>query len=211
KRVCWDRIPIVQKLWRGESVLFPGAGGEQVPVTVYPRPVQKELNVWLLATQSDDSFIHAGEMGYNVFTMLYGLQLDAMAKKIALYRKAREKAGYDARTGVVSLMLHTMVNKNAATVEKAVEGPFKKYIKSSLDIHVKALQEQKGIKEEVTNEEKEKILEYAYYRYFKTCAVFGTPEDGRRVVDEAIEAGVNDIACLADFGVDYDLVRGSLP
>ncbi|WP_315824591.1 LLM class flavin-dependent oxidoreductase [Paraflavitalea speifideaquila] len=41
KQVCWDRIPIVQKLWRGETVLFPGPGGELVPVTVYPRPVQK--------------------------------------------------------------------------------------------------------------------------------------------------------------------------
>lgn len=128
KQICWDRIPIVQKLWRGETVVFPGAGGEQVPVAVYPRPVQKELNVWLLATKNDDSFIHAGEKGYHVFTMLYGMDLEAMAKKIALYRDARTKAGYDPETGVVSLMLHTMLHKDAETVASAVEQPFKKYI-----------------------------------------------------------------------------------
>lgn len=214
KQVCWDRIPIVQKLWRGETVIFPGPGGEQVPVTVYPRPVQKELKVWLLATKNDDSFIHAGKMGYHLFTMLYGMDLEAMGKKIALYRKAREEAGYDPKTGIVSLMLHTMIHKDAGTVEKAVEGPFKKYIKSSMDVHVKAMETGKGGNngnDEIGEAEKEKILDYAYHRYFKTGAVFGTIEDGKKMVDRAIGVGVNDIACLVDFGIDYDFVRSSLP
>jgi natural product biosynthesis luciferase-like monooxygenase protein len=211
KQVCWDRIPIVQKLWRGETVTFPGAGGEQVPVTVYPRPVQKELNVWLLATKADDSFIHAGKMGYNVFTMLYGMDLDAMAKKVALYRKSRQEAGYDPATGIVSLMLHTFIHKDAQTVAKAVESPFKQYIKSSMDVHIKAMQEFKQGPGDIGEMEKEKILEYAYHRYFTTGAIFGTVEDGKRVVDHAIRIGVNDIACLLDFGADYDQVRSSMP
>ena len=211
KQVCWDRIPLIQRLWRGETVVFPGAGGEQVPITIYPRPVQKELRIWLLATQSNDSFIHAGKMGYNVFTMLYGMDLEAMGKKIALYRKAREEAGYDPLTGIVSLMLHTMIHKDAQTVEKAVEGPFKKYIRSSMDVHIKAMTSGKEGSNEMGEDEKEKILEYAYYRYFKTGAVFGTVQDGKQVVDHAVRVGVNDIACLVDFGVDYDLIRSSMP
>jgi natural product biosynthesis luciferase-like monooxygenase protein len=211
KQVCWDRIPLVQKLWRGETVVFPGAGGEDVPVTVYPRPIQKELKVWLLATRSDDSFIHAGKMGYHLFTMLYGMDLEAMGKKIALYRNARRKAGYDPATGIVSLMLHTMLHKDAATVEHAVEAPFKEYIKSSLEVHVKAsMPGEKGDKD-LEEAEKEKILVYAYHRYFKTGAIFGAVKDGEKIVDQAIEAGVNDIVCLVDFGVDYDFVKGSLP
>ena len=211
KKICWDRIPMVQQLWRGDTVVFPGPNGEQVPVTVYPRPVQKELNVWLLATRSDDSFEHAGRMGYNLFTMLYGMDLEAMRGKIAIYRKAREEAGYDAATGKVSLMLHTMLLQDAAIVKSAVEEPFKKYIRSSLETHVRALQEGKPDAADMSDGEKEKILDYAYHRYFKTGAVFGTVEDGRRVVDHAIDIGVNDIACLVDFGVDYDLVRSSMP
>ncbi|MEL7147528.1 MAG: MupA/Atu3671 family FMN-dependent luciferase-like monooxygenase [Bacteroidota bacterium] len=208
KQICWDRIPMIQKLWRGETVTFSGVGGEEVPINVFPRPVQKELNVWLLATKADDSFIHAGKMGYNVFTMLYGIDLKAMGKKIDLYRKAREEAGYDPKTGIVSLMMHTMVHEDVATVEKAVEVPFKEYIKSSLNAHMTA----KGGGQNTLDEaEKEKMLSYAYHRYFKTGAVFGSVEDARQVVDEAIEVGVNDIACLVDFGVDYDMVRDSLP
>jgi hypothetical protein len=31
------------------------------------------------------------------------------------------------------------------------------------------------------------------------------------MVDEAVRAGVNDIACLMDFGVDYSFLKNSLP
>jgi natural product biosynthesis luciferase-like monooxygenase protein len=210
KKICWERIPIVQKLWRGETVIFPGAGGEEVPVTVYPRPTQHELNVWLLATKQDDSFIHAGKMGYNVFTMLYGLDLEGMREKVSLYRTARHEAGYHESSGVVSLMLHTMVHEDGATVKKAVEKPFKNYIKSSMEAHVKALYEGRTGDALPDEDEKKKIVEYAYQRYYTSSAIFGTVEDGRRVVDHAIEIGVNEIVCLLDFGVDYDLVRDSM-
>lgn len=211
KQVCWDRIPVVQQLWRGEAVVFPGPGGEPVQVTVYPRPLQKELKVWLLATKSDESFIHAGKMGYNLFTMLYGMDLEAMGRKITLYRQARKEAGYDPDTGIVSLMLHTMVHKDTRTVSEAVEKPFKQYIRSSLEAHVKAMQEGNKGGGQINEAEKEQMLDYAYHRYFSTGAIFGTVEEGRQTVDKAIAAGVNDIACLVDFGVDYDLVRDSLP
>ncbi|WP_425476365.1 LLM class flavin-dependent oxidoreductase [Paraflavitalea speifideaquila] len=108
-----------------------------------PPSGSKELNVWLLATKSDDSFIQAGKMGYHVFTMLYGMDLEAMGKKIALYRQSRKEAGYDPATGIVSLMLHTMVHRDEHTVSAAVERPFKQYIKSSMEVHVKALQDGK--------------------------------------------------------------------
>ena len=212
RSICGDRIPIIQKLWRGETVNFPGPGGEEIPITIYPRPVQKELNVWLLASQNDGAFSYAGKQGYNIFTMLYGINLEAMGKKIALYRKGREEAGLDPDTGIVSLMLHTLVHKDITTIQQAVERPFKEYIRSSLNAHVKAAVDAKADGAlEISDAEKQKMLEYSYQRYFKTGAIFGTVEQGKEVVDEAIRIGVNDIACLVDFGVDYSLVRGSYP
>jgi alkanesulfonate monooxygenase SsuD/methylene tetrahydromethanopterin reductase-like flavin-dependent oxidoreductase (luciferase family) len=139
------------------------------------------------------------------------MDLEAMGKKIALYRKAREEAGHDPATGIVSLMLHTMIHKDVETVEQMVWEPFKKYVKSSLDVHVRAMQDGKASSAPIEEAEKEQILEYACYRYFRTGALFGTVAEGRRVVDQAIEVGVNDIACLVDFGVDYDQVRASMP
>ncbi|MCK4842352.1 MAG: LLM class flavin-dependent oxidoreductase [Methylococcales bacterium] len=209
RQICSESIPIVQKLWRGETVEFAGPGGEQIPIAVYPRPLQAELNVWLLVTQNDEGFIHAGKQGYNIFTMLYGNNLDAMQKKIALYRNARQEAGFDPDTGVVTLMLHTLILQDREQVEQAVEVPFKDYIKSSLDAHLKAAVDENG-GQELSEIEKGKMLEYAYQRYFKTGAIFGTVDDGKDIVNQAIAAGVNEIACLVDFGVDYSVVMESL-
>ncbi|MDB6041344.1 MAG: luciferase-like monooxygenase family protein [Verrucomicrobiales bacterium] len=209
REICSERIEIVRRLWRGESISFPGPDGEAFSVTVHPRPIQKELNVWLLVAQNDGAFIHAGKSGYNVFTMLYGINLEAMGKKIAKYRRAREEAGFDPAEGKVTLMLHTLVDKDINRVRAAVEKPFKEYIKSALDAHTKA-----GIVQgetEITEDEKNRMLEYSYERYSKTGALFGSVEDARKIVDQAIEMGVDEIACLVDFGVDYSNVMDSLP
>jgi natural product biosynthesis luciferase-like monooxygenase protein len=209
RKICSETISVVQRLWRGETVTFDGPSGERIPIRVHPRPLQPELNVWLLVTRSDDGFIHAGHQNYNVFTMLYGNNLDAMAKKVALYREARREAGLDPTAGTITLMLHTLMLEDGVQVKKAVEGPFKDYIRSALDAHVKAAADEKG-GVSLDEAEKAKMLDYAYQRYFRTGAIFGTVEDGRRVVDQAIAAGIDEVACLVDFGVDYATVTRSL-
>lgn len=210
RQICSEQIPVVQRLWRGETIAFPGPGGKDIPVRVYPRPVQPELNVWLLVTQSEEGFAHAGRQGYNVFTMLYGNNLEAMARKIAVYRAARAEVGLDPAQGAVTLMMHTLLLDDAARVEAAVEAPFRVYIKSALDAHLQADAENRGATPPGP-EEKAKILDYAYQRYFQTSAIFGAAADGARIAEQAIAAGVDEIACLVDFGVDYAIVREGLP
>ena len=202
KKICRERIPLVQKLWRGESVSFLGADGEQVPITVYPRPIQKELNVWLLASMNADAFRYAGTMGYNVYTMLSGDSLEVMKTKIALYRKGREEAGYDPMQGTVTLMMHTQVNKDMKRVEKAIEKPFKEYLSSFVSSHVG---------NRISERERQKLLDYSYKKYCKSGAIFGSVEEGKDMVDKIIEIGVDEISFLMDFGVDYTFVKESLP
>jgi natural product biosynthesis luciferase-like monooxygenase protein len=213
RQICAERIQIIRRLWRGESVSFRGPGGEDLVIRTYPRPIQKELNVWVLITQSDAAFAHAGEQGFNVFTMLYGIDLTALGRKISIYRDARKRAGHDPETGIVSLMLHTLLHRDMETVRRAVEKPFREYIQSSVDGHVAAGLGSAGKlnTDQIGDAEKKKILDYAYQRYFSTCAIFGTVDDGIKVVDQALDVGVNDIAFLVDFGVDYLLVKESLP
>ncbi|MEM9491276.1 MAG: MupA/Atu3671 family FMN-dependent luciferase-like monooxygenase, partial [Myxococcota bacterium] len=65
-RDVWkERVRLVQKLWRGESLTFCNGKGDDVEIQVYPRPVQPEINVWLAATKRDETFEYAGAQGYN--------------------------------------------------------------------------------------------------------------------------------------------------
>ena len=55
------------------------------------------------------------------------------------------------------------------------------------------------------------LLEYAFERYYETSGLFGTPQRCLAMVDKLSEAGVDEIACLIDFGVATDTVLAHLP
>lgn len=210
REIMSERIKTVECLWNRERMRFPGPGGEEAEIAVYPRPVQRKLNVWVLVAQNDEGFVYAGEQGYNVFTMLFGNDLEAMRAKVKLYREARRRAGHDPSTGVVSLMLHTLIGENLQQVRERVKAPFTDYVRSSMGAHLQAgLPKAAGATFDAGQHEQ--ILEYAVERYLTSAALFGSVEDGARMVDHAIDVGVNDIACLMDFGVDYRVVKDSLP
>ncbi len=198
-----DRIPIIQKLWRGDAVEFPGPGGEPVAVTVHPRPVQPEINIWY-STFSDRGFAHAGSHGYNIFTMLLPDTLESLGRKIAIYRQARAAAGFNPATGIVSLLMHTFVHPDPDWVDHVVSAPFKQYIASSVIPQMKALDKT------FDDSQIGKIIDYSYARYLRIGGIFGPLPDCRKIVDKAIAVGVNDIAFLQDFGIDYGAVKQSL-
>ena len=207
RQVWHDRIPVVQQLWRGETIAFQNGRGELSKIQVYPIPVQKELNIWLAVSKSDESFIYAGSKGYNVLTMLQGIDLDQLGGKIRLYRNARKESGLDEAGGTITLMLHTLVHENLRIVEEAVHEPFFAYIKSALTGHIKHFKPN----ETLTETELDKIVDYSYQRYFQTGALFGSVAEAKKTAEHAVNVGVNEIACLMDFGVNYQIVMDSLP
>jgi hypothetical protein len=60
--------------------------------------------------------------------------------------------------------------------------------------------------DDLTEKEREDLLAYAFERYFQASALFGTPDSCLTRVARLKEIGVDEIACLIDFGVDVDEV-----
>jgi hypothetical protein len=54
------------------------------------------------------------------------------------------------------------------------------------------------------------MVERAFDRYFEDAGLFGTVEDGEKVVRRLEEIGVDEVACLIDFGMDPARVMDSL-
>src|SRR5207245_11141351 len=54
------------------------------------------------------------------------------------------------------------------------------------------------------------LLSFAFKRYFETSGLFGTPEVCLRMVERLKAIGVDEVACLIDFGVDFDSTMASL-
>jgi len=225
KQVMLDQIETVKKLWRGEKVAFENPMGDMVEISTLPRPVQKELPVWLTTAGNPESYRAAGKLGVNVLTHLLGQNLEELTEKIRIYREARKEAGFDPETGKVTLMLHAFVGTSDSEVRELVREPMKDYLRSAMKIVIDfawafpAFKRPGGADAKVedidiknlTEEESETILDFAFERYFETSGLFGTPETCAKMVDRCKGAKVDEIACLLDFGVDTEKVMASLP
>lgn len=223
KQVMFETTEIVKRLWRGETVGFPGPKGE-VKVRTLPRPIQKELPVWVTTAGNIETYISAGKAGANVLTHLLGQSVEEVSEKVAAYRKAWSEAGHAGR-GTVTLMLHTLVGPDAETVERIVRQPMKDYLRSAVFL-VKAAAWQfptfKKMSEEqgktldeffasISEQDMDDLLEFAFLRYYGTSGLFGTPEQCLQMVGRVEEAGVDEIACLIDFGIKTQVVLDHLP
>lgn len=204
---------LVKKLWRGEAVSVRGGAGNEIEVKILPRPVQAELPIWVTAAGNEETFIKAGEIGANLLTHLLGQSLEQLAQKIGVYRTALIKNGHDPASRRVTLMLHTFVAENMEVVRQKVREPFINYLRSSVGLIsnlVRSLNLPLDL-ERMSAKDMEDLLAFAYERYFDTSALFGTPETCLPMVERLKEMGIDEIACLVDFGIDVDSVLASLP
>jgi natural product biosynthesis luciferase-like monooxygenase protein len=211
RRVLTDTVETVRRLWRGESVELPGATGA-VQVRIYPAPVQPDLPIWLTSVSSPATFQQAGELGAGVLTNLLGQDPGDLAKKISIYREAfRARDGAEG-DGQVALMLHTFLGADREEVRETVREPLCDFLRSSIDLVVRASGDAlRNLRPEDLNPADVDFLVNRFFdRYFDTCGLFGTVEDGTRMVEKLAEIGVDEVACFIDFIGDTDAVLGGL-
>ncbi len=220
KAKLFENIEVVRRLWRGEAVEFENPKGESVATSILPRPIQRELPIWVTAAGNPETFRQAGERGAFLLTHLLGQTVAEVAEKVALYREAWRAAGH-AGSGRVTLMLHTMVGENRENVKAVVREPMRGYLRSSIDLikqHASAwsatarpLEESTGNLDELSPADLDALLEFSFERYFETSALFGTVDDCVAMVDNVMAAGIDEIGCLIDFGCAADEILGALP
>ncbi|HEX3252554.1 MAG TPA: amino acid adenylation domain-containing protein [Pyrinomonadaceae bacterium] len=211
KQIMLNGIETVRKLWRGEKVGFRSGAENTIDLQIFPRPIQKELPIWLTAAGNPETFEIAGEIGANVLTHLLGQSLEDVSAKIAIYRQAWRKHGHKG-SGHVTLMLHTFVSDDLDYVREKVREPFTNYLKSSVDlIRNMAVSLGKDVDQKKWTEADFKaVLDHAFDRYFATSGLFGTPAMCLDRINQLKMLGVDEVACLIDFGVDFDSVMFGL-
>src|SRR3989440_700584 len=120
KEIMLRGIETVRRLWRGEKVRRRDGNGTELEVRILPRPIQRELPIWVTAAGSPETFRSAGEVGTNLLTHLLNQNIEQLTEKIALYRSAWREHGHGTRTGQVTLMLHTFVGSSVDEVREKV-------------------------------------------------------------------------------------------
>lgn len=204
--LLFSGLDTIRALWGGASAELTGGLGQRVPVRVYPQPRQSTLATWITCSGGRRRFVQAGEHGANVLTALLFQRPAELAEKIAAYREARARCGHDPATGHVTLMLHTFIGDDLTDVRRIVQAPFLEYLESSMDLWWKGSSRPNDIQPD----ERRKLLLRAFERYFQTAALFGTRDTCAAFLASLHEVGVDEIACLIDFGVDFDATIGGL-
>ncbi|MGE5323517.1 MAG: LLM class flavin-dependent oxidoreductase [Actinomycetota bacterium] len=234
KSAMVEAIQDVQKLWRGEQVSAENGSGKLIHLRIFPRPVQPDLPIWITCSGNPDTFELAGQLGGGVLTHLLGQSLDELETKIALYRTALTQHGHQG-TGHVTLMLHTFLGESREKVRQTVREPLCEYLSSSLSLVEQQLKntglEMRGnvipwrkssgsavegrptpspAQQAASSGNHRELLAQAFERYFEQAGLFGTPESCQQMLDRLRAAGVDEVACLVDFGVEADAVLRSL-
>jgi len=205
KQITFDGIEAVRRMWRGEPYGARNGKGETTQVTVHPLPVQKELSVWLTCSGGLERFEETGARGFNVLTALLFQSVEELAEKVAAYRRARAAHGH-AGPGRVTLMLHTFIGRDEQSVKETVREPFKHYLESSTDLW----QVGEARLKDMSPRKKADLLEYAFERYYQKTALMGARQSAARMVEAVAVAGVDEIACLIDFGLSTKAIMEGL-
>jgi natural product biosynthesis luciferase-like monooxygenase protein len=209
----FDTMREVQRLWRGETFEGTSGVGKPARVRIFPRPVQRELPVWLTVAGNPKHFERAGASGANLLTHLLDQDESVLASRIALYREARAAAGFDPATGVVSLMIHTFVGAEADTVREQARRPYCNYIKANIGLF-KGLAQSRGHEVDLSAmspADLDEFTNFLYDRFAASRGLIGTPESCAPLVARLEAVGVDELACLLDFGPDVDLILANLP
>ncbi len=205
-------IETVERLWSGQAIRSQAGDGSWVEVRTAPRPIQPRLPKWVTAAANPATFRRAGETGAHLFTHLFDLSVDRLAEMIALYRDARQQAGLEPEGGRVAVAMHTFVAGDLDSVRRHSYRPFCDYLKSNAGLVAK-LALSRGMTVDVsrlTEHQLDEAVDLLYEKFLNGRSLLGTPETCASLVEQLVKIGVNEVACLLDFGPEPDAILGEL-
>jgi natural product biosynthesis luciferase-like monooxygenase protein len=203
-------IEVVRSLWRGESITRKNGQGHDINVTCFPQPIQKELPVWITAIGNEDTFRQAAEIDAHLLSCLLSQDLNELESKIKVYRKTLIEKNFAPKK--LSLFLHTYVGESSLEARNSVSDPFRTYLRGTIKL-LENFSQHGDVGMDVTQfseEQKEELFNFAFERYLQERSLIGDIDHCKQMLDKVIQAGVDEVACIIDFGLSTELVMNSL-
>jgi natural product biosynthesis luciferase-like monooxygenase protein len=209
RELVTEHIRTVQRLWRGETVTATNGAGDPQEVRIFPPPVQPDLPVWLTSMGSVETFRLAGALGMGVLThLLLDQDLGILTTRIAEYRKAlAARPDYQGEPGHVVLMVHSYLDETDDAARELVRRPLSDYLRSALELTMVSRMDGAGRVDpsQISDEDMDFLVERAFDRSFE-AGLLGTVAKAEATIGRFREAGVDEVACLIDFGLPAETV-----
>lgn len=212
REITFERIETLQQIWRGEAVAFSDGTGKDAQITIFPKPRQAELPIWLTIVNNPETYIKAGELGVGVLTNLMGQSIEDLERNIGLYQQALMDHGHGLDRAKVSVLVHTYIDSDVDKARSKSKEPLFNYFKTTVALFQSLVKSQGlGVDfDTLSNDDREVLFEQAFERYVNSSALVGSPQESLLLVERLKSIGVTEIACLIDFGIEYEGVMQGL-
>lgn len=209
QKIMYNQIEEFKTLWKGDTITRVNGQNQAIEVKVFPRPVNQEIDIYITSGGNSETFKSAGKIGANILTHLLGQEINVLAANIKIYKQALRENGFDDSKAKIALMLHTFIGNDLDEVKRISRGPFKSYLRSSLGLIQNLFKDFGKDVTSINENDLEDLLELAFERYWQTSALLGTKESCQNILSKIYAAGVTEIACLLDFGIDdQEVIQG---
>jgi natural product biosynthesis luciferase-like monooxygenase protein len=199
--IMFAQIAEAQRLWAGEPVVRVDGSGAERQIRIFPRPVQTELPIWI-ACSSVANMEAAGRIGAGVLTHLVNQSEAQLAAGIRSYR-ASLPAG---RAGHVALMVHTFVDESQDRARSIAREPLRRYLEQFSQLS--KFSKSKPLGNQSGNQQM--LLDIAAERYLRDKGLIGSPQTCADFLERLAAIGIEEVACLIDFGIDETEVLNGL-
>lgn len=209
REICYQNIHTIQKLWRGETVNFPTTGGAEHAVNCYPRPIQKQLPIWLTSSGSEKTFKDAGDMNLNILCAL--LPFEDLKRNISTFRESAAKHA-DGHKRKVTVMVHTYVDETTEKAREVVRGPLVEYLKAHIvqkhnSFSIQNGDEQKSVR--MQESDLDDMAEQSFNDFFNGRSLIGDKKKVMATINKLIACDVDEIAFLINFGLSKATILNS--
>ncbi len=215
KETMYEQITAFRKLWRGEPIRLQNSAGKMIEARIFPKPIQADPSIWITSSGDPNTFVQAGQYNANILTHLIDQDIAALTGKIVLYQKARADSGFGP--GKVTLMLHTFISETDEDARRQVGKPLRDYLRSAVALEQKGATGGGAISgghilgpQVLSSKQVDEMVDLTFERYYERHGLLGTLAKCGKVVERLAAIGVDEIACLVDFGPNDDAVIRSL-
>jgi len=134
--VMAESMDVIRKAWSEEKLVHDGRFFQIPEVIVNPKPVQKPLPPFWMATSSLDGVEVGARLGVNLFLPIHTRAPEQVFEFAAVYWAGLKKHGHDAATRELGLLVPMHIAKSSAEAKTRSEAGVMSYFKTILDMRL---------------------------------------------------------------------------
>lgn len=210
--LMWQQVEEFRQLWAGQPIKRRNGRGKMTSVRTYPRPMRRDVPIWVTVSGSPETTQRSAEAGYGMLTHLVGKSREELAEIVGQYNKH-----CIADSPGVTLMLHAFAAPSHTYAKSLAREPLRSYLRSAVELEVAASRAggaqsggRSGAVEEGDPRAVEELLEHTTEQFLTSRSLIGDETHLREMVAWCESQGITEIACLIDFGIEIDEVADSL-